>query len=229
MGDARAAIGYVRVSTDEQALGHRAQAAALDAWAEREGVQLVAVFVDLGVSGSTDPHERAGLTAALAAARDLRAGVLVAHKRDRLGRGEGIAPMVERMARQHGAIVRTTDGASDATGIAGVMQRMAGDLVGAVERELIRERTRNALQIKRSRGEVVGVPPFGYRDDGEGHLVTCTIEQHITGHVRALRSSGLSTRAIAGKLEAEGVCSPRSGRPLRQTQIVRILSREVTT
>lgn len=41
-GDAKAAVGYLRVSTDEQNLGPEAQRAAILAWALRNGVTVVA-------------------------------------------------------------------------------------------------------------------------------------------------------------------------------------------
>lgn len=48
-------VGYVRVSTDEQALGPEAQRAALEAWCSAHQAALVAVFSDLGVSRAPAP------------------------------------------------------------------------------------------------------------------------------------------------------------------------------
>ncbi len=43
-GDATKAIGYIRVSKEEQNLGPEAQQAAINAWAARSGVKIVAWF-----------------------------------------------------------------------------------------------------------------------------------------------------------------------------------------
>ena len=50
-GSSLVAVGYVRVSTDDQNLGPQAQRAAIESWAAREGVQVAAWHVDQGVSG----------------------------------------------------------------------------------------------------------------------------------------------------------------------------------
>ena len=57
------ALGYVRVSTDEQAAagyGLEAQEHAIRAFAESQGYELVDVILDAGVSGSTRPSDRPG-------------------------------------------------------------------------------------------------------------------------------------------------------------------------
>ena len=54
-------VGYVRVSTDEQANGYglEAQRDRIEAFCQRERLQLVEVFEDVGVPGSTPLAERA--------------------------------------------------------------------------------------------------------------------------------------------------------------------------
>ena len=63
--DQKLVVGYVRVSTDEQALGPEAQREAIESWCSREAAELVAVFADLGVSGGTPVEKRPGLNRAL--------------------------------------------------------------------------------------------------------------------------------------------------------------------
>src|SRR5689334_12352699 len=104
-GNPLLAVAYVRVSTDEQRLGPEAQRAAIDAWAAREGVAVVAWHVDAGVSGGSDLADRPSLIAALGALRAHRAGVLVIAKRDRLARDVAVAATIERAAKACGAKV----------------------------------------------------------------------------------------------------------------------------
>ncbi len=59
--DPKKVVGYVRVSTDEQALGPEAQKTALEAWCKAQGARLVAVCEDIGVSGATSLEKRPGL------------------------------------------------------------------------------------------------------------------------------------------------------------------------
>ena len=49
--DPKVVVGYVRVSTDEQALGPEAQLQAIHSWCDAEGATLAAVHDDIGVSG----------------------------------------------------------------------------------------------------------------------------------------------------------------------------------
>src|SRR5688572_11437977 len=81
------AIGYVRVSTDQQresGLGLEAQRAALEQSAERLRMQLDTVYIDAGLSGTLNVQQRPGLADALNALR--RGDVLLVAKRDRIAR-----------------------------------------------------------------------------------------------------------------------------------------------
>lgn len=221
--DTKIAVGYLRVSTDEQRLGPVAQAAALDAWSEREGVVLAAVFFDHGLSGAKPARKRPGLTAALAAAKELRAGYVVAANRSRIGRSIEVVRAIETEARSFGALLTTADGMSDSTGSTGRLSQGLIDLVHEWERGTIAERVSAALQVKRRRGERVGQVPYGYRLASDGvHLEPQPREQDVLSAVRALRSDGASTRRIVAQLDAWGYVS-RAGKPFRQTQVVRML------
>lgn len=234
-GDPRLAVGYVRVSTGDQALGVEAQAAAVQSWAAREGLQLLAVFVDR-LSGATPVADRPGLQAALAFLSSSRSGVLASSTRCRLARSPAVADSLESAVSGLGARVRTSDGASDddADSTTGLINRGMRDIIAAVERAEIRRRTREALDRKRARGELVGGVPYGFRvvDDGRVSKVSgrpaglepVESEQAVIRQVVSLRDSGLGSFAICSRLTQLGVLS-RSGKPFSQPQIVRILAR----
>ena len=225
LGNPLVAIGYIRVSTDDQALGPVAQRSALQAWATRQGVALVAIFEDQGVSGAAPIADRPGLLAALDALRVHGAGLLVAAKRDRIARDVVIAAMVERGAIAAGAVVRTAEGSSDLAGPEGTMMRGIVDVFAAYERELIKARTRSALGVKKARGERVGEVPYGFRVAVGGvNLEKDPAEQGVLDQVRELRAAGLSQRGIVRELAARGVVS-RASRPFAQTQIARMTAK----
>ncbi|RIZ71860.1 MAG: recombinase family protein [Methylococcales bacterium] len=108
--DALVAVAYLRVSTDEQTLGMEAQRAAITAWAERQGMTVARWCEDLGVSGGAELEARPGLLEALGAVRDLRAGVLVAHKADRIARDVYVSELVKRELRAAGAGLALVEG-----------------------------------------------------------------------------------------------------------------------
>jgi DNA invertase Pin-like site-specific DNA recombinase len=224
-GDPSVAVASLRVSTDEQKLGPEAQRAAIGAWATREGVRVAAWFSDEGVSGGADLVERPGLVAAIAALRELRAGVLVVAKRDRLARDVYVALTLERVVAAAGARVACADGVANGDTPADAFLRTILDGAAAYERALIRARTKAALQAKKSRGERVGMVPFGYMLAPDGKiLLESPIEQQVLGLVAGLRRGGLSIRRIVCECARAGVTG-RSGRPLSKTQIERLLRR----
>lgn len=81
----RQVVAYARMSTDDQCLSVGGQFAAIRIAAEANGWEIVAQFMDEGVSGSIDPQERAQCRLALAMAKGLACPVVV-HRVDRLTR-----------------------------------------------------------------------------------------------------------------------------------------------
>lgn len=204
-------IGYVRVSTDDQNLGPEAQRAALARWCEANGVDLVAVHEDLGVSGGAELDKRPGLLAALEDLRAQHAGVLLVAKRDRLARDVVVAAMVERLVERDGARVLTADGTGNGDGPEAALMRGIVDVFAQYERALIRARTKAALAIKKGRGERVGAVAYGFRLAADGiHLLADPLEASAVALVRTLRSQGLALRAIAERLTEAGH-APRGG------------------
>jgi DNA invertase Pin-like site-specific DNA recombinase len=174
-GNPLVAVAYLRVSTEEQRLGPEAQRAAIESWAKREGVAVVAWHVDAGVSGGSDLADRPALIAALGELRAVRAGVLVIAKRDRLARDVVVAATIERAAKACGAKVLSADGTANGDSPADIFMRTMIDGAAAYERALIRARTKTALAAKRARGERAGEVPFGFCADVDGRLVVSVL------------------------------------------------------
>lgn len=219
------AVAYLRVSTDDQALGPEAQRAAVERWCASHGAQLVATFED-HVCGASPLDKRPGLVAALDALAEHGAGVLLVAKRDRLARDVVLCAMVERLAERAGARVQSAAGeGTDGDDPAAMLMRRIVDAFAEYERALIRARTRAALGVKRGRGERVGQVPFGFRLAADGfHLEPHEEEQGVAARVRALRAEGLSLDAVAGRLNAEGV--PARGERWYGMTVGRILARQ---
>ena len=223
--DPTIAVGYIRVSTDDQNLGPDAQRAAMAAWCETHGVTLAEVHADHGVSGGAPVDKRPGLLAAVDALPACGAGLLLVAKRDRLARDVVVCAMAERLAEREGARVVSaagegTDGA-DGDPASLLMRRMV-DAFAEYERAIIRARTRAALAVKKARGERVGHVPFGYRvaDDGV-HLVEDEDEQNVLGIVAEYRREGLSLRSVGERLTRRGIL-PRSGGKWHAQTVARV-------
>jgi DNA invertase Pin-like site-specific DNA recombinase len=193
------AIGYLRVSTDEQAdsrAGLEAQRAAILAEAERRGWHLVEVIEDAGFSGK-DLH-RPGIVAALEALKAHKADTLVVAKLDRLSRSMlDFAALMDRASREHWALVALDLGV-DTTTPAGEMMANVLATFAQFERRLIGQRTRDALAIKRASGTVLGRRR--------------TMPDTVLARIRAERAEGRTLRAIADGLTADVVPTAQGGK-----------------
>ena len=205
------ALGYIRVSTEEQGqsgLGLQAQDSAIRGEIARRGWDLVEVLSDSGISGKD--LKRPGLRAALERLRRREADVLVAAKLDRLTRSVGdFASLVERSTLEGWSLV-LLDIAVDTSSPAGEAMANVMAAFSQLERRLIGQRTREGLQIKRARGERLGAP--------------VQIEPDTEERIVAMRRGGASLDQIVARLEADGVPTARGARWSTAT-IRRVLAR----
>jgi DNA invertase Pin-like site-specific DNA recombinase len=220
------AIGYVRVSTDQQAesgLGLEAQEAALRSAASRLGLTLACIRVDAGTSGKLAIEDRPVLLDAVATLK--RGDVLLVAKRDRLGRDVIAVAMIERLIERKGARVVSAAGeGTDSNDPTAMLMRRIVDAFSEYERLLIAARTRAALAAKRKRGErVSGILPFGYQLGGDGKtLEPVAAEQATMTLIRSLRNNGHSFQAIADRLNEDGIFT-RSGSRWRLQYIASVV------
>jgi len=229
-------IGYLRVSTDEQGasgLGLEAQRAAIQAAADRLGVELVSWHTDSGVSGAAPVEKRPGLLGAIA---DLDSGaVLLVAKRDRLARDPIVSAMTEQLVTRKGArLVSAAGEGTESDDPTSVLMRRMVDAFSEYERLLIGARTKAALQAKRRRGEKTGgAVPYGWRLQatseingaavrGVALLVEDPAEQAVIQDVEAMRAAGGSLSSIAAELNRRGITTKR-GSSWTHTQIGRVL------
>lgn len=221
------AIGYVRVSTEGQAtdgVSMDAQRAKIAAWATVNDAELVDVLEDAGFSGKRADN-RDGLQAALDAACREKA-VLVVYSLSRLSRSTRDTLAIADRIDKAGADLVSLSEKIDTTTAAGKMVFRMLAVLNEFERDQISERTRFALAYKRSIGEKTGGDvPFGYRLSEDGRtLAPDAGEQEAVRLILSLRDKGLSLRAIAARLNAEGYRT-KAGRDWSAVQVTRVLRR----
>ena len=83
-----------------------------------------------------------------------------------------------------------------------------------MERELIGERTRSALAFKRENRQPTSHPPLGFRPNGsrKHRMLPIPEELEIVRQILGLWRTGLSRRAIAAKLNEDGVPTKHGAR-----------------
>jgi DNA invertase Pin-like site-specific DNA recombinase len=193
-----AVVAYLRASRDEQKNGPEAQRAAIEAWAAREGVQVASWHVDQGVSGGAALEDCPALLEAMAAVP--KGGAMVVSSRDRMARDNFRAAVIESKVR-----VVSADGVGNEQSPESVMMKRMIDAIAEYERARIKARTVAALGAKKRRGELTGTAPYGMKVDEDGvHLVADEVEGRVVARAKELSDQGLTVRAIAAALNAEG-------------------------
>jgi site-specific DNA recombinase len=218
-------IGYVRVSTAEQAasgLSLAAQRERIELFCRLHELDLVAVVEDAGASAKT--LSRPGLRSVLELLRSGAADGLVVAKLDRLTRSvRDLGHLVEEHFGNGGAALLSVGEQVDTRTAAG---RLVLNVLGSVsqwEREAISERTREALRQVRARGIRLGSEGLGW-SRVEGKVQVVKAEAATVGRIHALRAEGATLRRIAEVLTAEGHRTKRGGRWQAQT-VARVLER----
>lgn len=204
-------IGYVRVSTEEQAregLSLSAQEAKLRAYCALYDLELVDVVSDAGVSAKT--LDRPGLASALAALESGAAEGLLVAKLDRLTRSvRDLGTLLEGYFASRFSLLSVGDQIDTRTAGGRLVLNILAS-VSQWEREAIGERTAAALAVKKDRGEHVGAPALGVAVV-DGALQEVAEERETVERILELRAQGLTLRAVAAALAAEGRPTKRGG------------------
>jgi len=206
------AIGYCRVSTEEQAtegVSLGAQRKQIETWCKTNGYELIEVYVDAGLSGR-QMRKREGLHKALKAIGKDTA--LVAYSISRLARSlPDMLNICEQIDRKGGDLVSLTE-QIDTTNAAGRMMFNMLAAFAQYESEIIGERTKSAMQFKRSKGEkYCHVVPFGYQEVN-GRLIEIDKEIKTVKSIVKKHRKGISLREIANKLNESGVSTKLGGK-----------------
>jgi DNA invertase Pin-like site-specific DNA recombinase len=220
-------IGYVRVSTGEQALGPKAQRTFLLAWCEAHRCKLIELVSDQGIGGAAPAEQRPGLSAALAGVKQHGTGALLVATRDRLARDTLVAALVEQRVQKLGATIRAVDRSANADNSEGLLVRRIVDAFAEYERLTIQARTKLALAVKRLRRERISrQPPYGWRFSRDRkHLVPEPREQATVRLAQQLRRRrGLSLRRMAQRLAKRGH-TPRAAKRWHPETIASITQR----
>lgn len=191
-------IGYLRVSTEEQAisgLGLADQRAVIAAEAERRQWGSVQYMADEGFSAKN--LSRPAIAQTLEILRKGEASILVVSKLDRLSRSLlDFATLMDRAKREGWQLV-VLDLALDTTTPSGALMGNIMACFAEYERQLIGARTSAALQQLKGQGVRLGRPR--------------TLPAEVTARIVLARAEGQALAAIAESLNGDGVATARGG------------------
>ena len=212
------AIGYVRVSTQEQAkegISLDNQEAKIRTYCDSQDWELVKLFRDEGSSGKDMKIE--GLKELLSFVEVDSMDVVVVYKTDRLTRKQRhLYQLLEDVFEKRRIGFKSVTEPFDTTtamgkgflGMLGVFAQLEGDLIS--------ERTREALAYKIEEEEYLGSPPLGF-EAVEKELRRNDDELAVVQEVFRLKTNyrgknRLSLREIAGRLNDAGFSSKRGAK-----------------
>jgi site-specific DNA recombinase len=205
------AIGYIRVSTSEQAfdgVSLDAQRAKITAWAVANDYDLVAIHEDAGITG-TSLDKRPGLQTAIS--QTGKGMALVAYSISRIARSTRDMLQIADQIQGKGADLVSLTEKIDTTTAAGKMVFRMLAVLSEFERDVIAERTSGALAHKKAKREVYSPVPLGF-EANEGQLRPNAEEMRVVADIRSMRLAGLSLREIATCLNNKGISGKKGGK-----------------
>jgi site-specific DNA recombinase len=207
------AVGYTRVSTEEQAqsgVSLEAQEEKIRAYCTAKSWELARVVRDAGYSAKD--LNRPGMQELISGCKGKEMDVVVILKLDRLTRSvKDLGYLVEDVFNRHGIAFSSIQDNFDTCTANGRMVMNILATLAQWERDVISERTREAMQFMKQGLKLVGAVPFGFDLKG-GQLVPNGEEMGTARVIMGLRRQGKSYQRIAERLNAKGMAAKGGGR-----------------
>ncbi len=206
-------VGYIRVSTSEQAdsgAGLAAQRSAIEAAAQSKGWELVTILEDRGISAKSTKN-RSSLAAAVAMIEAGGAEALVVSKLDRLSRSLVDFANLMQQAQSNGWAIVVLDSDFDMTTASGRLMANMLASFAEFERELISQRTKDGLAAKRAAGVQIGRPR--------------TMPAKVVARIEREHAAGKSLRSIAERLNEDAIPTAQGGAQWHASTVKAVLAR----
>ena len=198
VADSTTVVGYIRVSTSEQAdsgLSLDSQRAAIQSHCDQKGWVLVEMVEDAGYSAKN--LSRPGMSHTLDLLATGAAGALVVAKLDRATRSVIDAANLLAQGQREGWALVALDLGLDPTSPAGELVATIMAAVAQWERRAIGARTSDALAAKKAAGITLGRP--------------VVLPDDVVARIVDARHHGESLSAIARSLNADGIDTAHGG------------------
>lgn len=214
-GVIRAAL-YARVSSEEQRERQtiQTQIDAAKPWCEREGISLVEVYRDEGISGTIPLEERPDGRRLLEDAQAKRFSLVLVYKVDRLGRADLVAHVARHHLETLGVGLRSITEPFDLSNPYGQFMFSQFASFAALERSNFLERSKaGTARLVKAGLWVSGIVPYGYYRGEDRHLHvneallphTTVSEAEVVRMMYQWATEGQSTLKIARTLNAMGI------------------------
>jgi len=210
------AFAYLRVSGKGQVDGDGfpRQLAAVKGYAKDHSVRIVKVFREEGVTGTMETMDRPAWIEMMTALHGNGVKTILIERLDRLARDLMVQEACIADLQKNGftlvSVMEPDLMATDATRV--LMRQLLGALAQYEKTQIVIKLRAARTRKKAQAGRCEGRKPFGHYEG----------EQAAIERMQALAATGISIRAIAAKLNAEGVPT-RTGKLWRDAVVGRIL------
>jgi site-specific DNA recombinase len=215
----KTAFAYLRVSGKGQVDGDGfdRQLLAIKKFAAQQGIKVVKVFREEGVSGTTDWEDRGAFVDMMALLLANGTRTVLVEKLDRLARDLMVQESILADMRKKGLeLVSVSEPDLCGDDPSRVLMRQILGAFAQYEKAMIVAKLKGARQRMRTKdGRCEGRKPYGSREG----------EQEIVQRIRNMRKGGLPLAAIAELLNAEKV--PARAGEWHPTSVSRVLKRSV--
>jgi DNA invertase Pin-like site-specific DNA recombinase len=211
------AIGYIRVSTDEQAkegVSLENQEQKIRDYCKLKDFEIIEIVQDAGISAKN--LRRPGAQKVLEMARNTMIDAVVVYKLDRMFRSTVDALETTKKFDKWNVSFHSIEETIDTKSAMGKFFFTLTAALAEMEREIIGERTRDVLQRKKANGEVYGHVPFGFKKF-KGKLLNHDEEQKIVQAVFGMRQEGLNYSRISRELNHMGFKTKKGNQWYPQT------------
>jgi len=204
MSEKKKVYGYCRVSTTDQAKEGDSldtQAMNIENYCKMKNLELISIHKEEGISGSIDPYQRPQLKFILSSLEIKKDGVsgFVVTKIDRLSRSTAhfINLMSDLRAKDIDFYCIVPD--MDSTSTYGKFTMNLLSIVANLELDMIRDRTKEVMQAKKNKNELVGSVPFGKRLIPNSNILEPDPEEQKTMEIiKNLRKTTFEVKTKAG-------------------------------
>lgn len=203
----RRAVIYARFSSelqDTRSIGD--QVTLLCDYAQRKGYAIVRVYDDAAASGASI-YGRPGLQQLLADTEKMGFDVLLIESMSRLGRDEEDRAAIRKRMKFFRVDIETPG-----DGVVSPLLDGVRAVIDSQYLEDLKRQTRRGMGARVKQGKAAGGLTYGYAPGAEkGTRIIVEHQAAIVRRIFAEYLAGASPRAIASRLNAEGVAPPRGG------------------
>lgn len=219
----KSAIGYIRVSTDDQNSSVEAQTQKIKEYCQYYHLELSEIIIDESISGATSISDRTGGGKLTSLINEKKISDVVAVKLDRLFRNASDAlATCDKWEKQSCALHLIDMGGTSMNTATAIGKMMLTMLAGFAEfeRNMIAERTSNVLQHKKRNMQVYHkYVPYGFKKNmsnltstrDKGMLEVDASNMAVVNRIFMLRNLHISYENICWNLNKDNIPSPLGG------------------